>query len=87
MLDYLILATTILVFIFVLLLFWVVWWCYTELTNDFNDTEDMLVDLLNMSALDLKAEGTVVTVKLPKRVKKRIDRRDARKAHDEECDR
>ena len=63
----------ILIFIFVLVILWYIWWCYNELTNDFNDTEDMLVDLLNMSALDLKAEGTTVTIKLPKRVKKRID--------------
>lgn len=80
MLDYVAIGLMILVFIFELILIWYMWWVYTELNNDMNDVEDMLVDVYNISVADLAAEGKEVVPVIPKRVRQRIARKEAKKA-------
>lgn len=72
MLDYVIIGMLILLFIFELLIIWYLWWIYSELNNEMNDTQDMIVDIYHLQILQSE-ENT--NVNLPKRVKTRLDRR------------
>lgn len=74
-LDYISIGMMILVFIVQLIIIWYMYWIYTQLNNDYNDLEDMVVDIYNITAADLKLEGTEVAVKLPKRTKARLAKR------------
>lgn len=80
MLEPVILGSVILVFIVQLLIIWYQWWCYNELNNEIIDTQDMVLDIYQLSVADLSIEGKEVTPVIPKRVKQRITRKEAKRA-------
>ena len=71
-LDYISMGIMILVFIVELIIIWYMYWIYTQFNNNYSDIENMVVDIYNITAADLKLEGVDIAVKLPKRTKARI---------------
>ena len=77
MTAYVIIGITILIFIFELLIIWYMYWIYGQIIDNFNDTEDMIVDIYNLEIAEItdisKNEDYVVS--LPKRVRSRLEKR------------
>lgn len=78
-LSYTAIGFMIVVFIFQLIIIWYLWWIYTQMQNNYEDMEDMVVDIYTLNVAEAKRQGLDVAIKIPKRVKARITKRSEKK--------
>lgn len=63
------------VFIFQLILLWYLYWIYTQMVNNYDDIEDMIVDIYTLEVAESKKAGINVVMNLPKRVRSRMSKK------------
>lgn len=60
------------VFIFQLILLWYMWWIYTQMVENYDDVEEMIVDIYTLEVAEARKDGIDVVMKLPKRVRAKM---------------
>lgn len=60
------------VFIFQLILLWYMWWIYTQMVENYDDVEEMIVDIYTLEVAEARKDGIDAVMKLPKRVRAKM---------------
>ena len=63
------------VFIFQLILLWYMYWIYTQMVNNYDDMEDMIVDIYTLEVAQARKDGVDAIMNVPKRVRTRLAKR------------
>lgn len=69
----------IIVFIFQLIIIWYLWWIYSQVQNNYDDLEDMVLEIYTLDVAESKRQGLDTSIKVPKRVRSRIAKRSEKK--------
>lgn len=65
-LDYAIVGFLVLIFIFELIMIWIFYYGYTQLNNNYNDLNDMTIDIYNLAVIEAKTAGREAVLQIPK---------------------
>lgn len=76
-LNYVSIGFMTIVFIFQIIILGYMYWIYTQMVNNYDDIEDMIVDVYTLEVAEAKRDGVDAVIKLPKRVRTRLARRQA----------
>lgn len=57
----------ILIFLFQLIIIWYIWWFYNQMTENYNDLNDMIIDIYKIDVIDANANGRETQLLIPKR--------------------
>jgi hypothetical protein len=64
--DYAVIGFLILIFIFQLIIIWYIWYGQNQALTDYNDLNDMIIDIYNLEVLEAIADGRCATLNIPK---------------------
>ena len=67
--DYAVIGFLVLIFIFQLIIIWYIWYGQSQAIADYNDLNDMIIDIYNLEVLEAIAEGRCATLNIPKRAR------------------
>ena len=68
------------VFIFQLIILWYMWWIYSQMIDNYDDVDDIIIDIYTLEVAESKRNGVDVNMTIPKRIRNRIAKRQAVKA-------
>ena len=68
------------VFIFQLIILWYMWWIYSQMIDNYDDVDDIIIDIYTLEVAESKRNGDDVNMTIPKRIRNRIAKRQAVKA-------
>lgn len=76
-LSYVAIGFMTIVFIFQLIMLWYMWWIYSQMVDNYDDMEDMIVDIYTLEVAEARKCGIEADAKIPKRIRTRMAKRQA----------
>ena len=64
---YAIIGFCVLLFLFQLIIIWYMWWIYGQYTENYNNMNDMIIDMYNLEVVEATTAGRDVKLNIPKR--------------------
>lgn len=65
--SYAIIGFCILIFLFQLIIIWYMWWIYNQMNDNYNDLNDMIIDIYKLQVIDAEANCRDAVLHIPKR--------------------
>ena len=65
--NYAVIGFCILIFLFELIIIWYMWWFYNQSNDNYNDLNEMIIDIYNLEVIDAVANGRDAKLNIPKR--------------------
>lgn len=64
--EYTLVGFLVLIFIFELIMIWIFYYGYNQLNNNYNDLNDMTIDIYNLAVIEATTAGREATLNIPK---------------------
>lgn len=65
--GYAVIGFCILIFLFQLIIIWYMWWIYNQMNENYNDLNEMIIDIYRLEVCNANANGREAELRIPKR--------------------